>query len=243
MQTGPRYPLTTRLLRWRGGFAVLAGISLLPCALAFFLPGRLQPLRSATAYAMRWSIVKVLPLAIAFLQMAAIGSLWAYLEPLGTAVGFDAKGAQTVISGVLAMQVVGGLAAIFAVRRIGAKPTLTVGAAILAGVAFAVHQLAPGSLVSFAVLLAAFGFTWLFIMPFQIGLAFLIDPSGRVAVLVPAMQLMGSAIGPLIASFTVQGDAAGPVPLVSVAFAVLAAMMLLSGRRHLSTGAVPQGKI
>ncbi len=215
---------------WQGGFAVLAAVSLLPCLLANGLPARLAPLHAESSRGVAWSVATILPLAIAFLQMAAIGSLWAYLEPLGKAVGFDDQGSEAVISGVLAMQVAGGLVATFAVRRLGARLALTAGSAILATAAFAVSQLPPGSLVVFSMLMAVFGFTWLFVMPFQVGLAFRVDPSGRVAVLVPAMQLLGSAIGPLIASFTVTGDEAGPVPLVSGIFAVLAMFALLAGR-------------
>jgi hypothetical protein len=81
----------------------------------------------------------------------------------------------------------------------------------------------------FAVLCAAFGFTWLFLMPFHIRLAFRADAAGRVAMLVPAMQLLGSAFGPLVASFVVTGEQAHPVPLVGAAFAALGACALVAG--------------
>ena len=84
-------------------------------------------------------------------------------------------------------------------------------------------------------LCAAFGFVWLFMMPFHIGLALRVDPAGRVAVLVPAAQLTGSAFGPLVVSLIVVGDDAGPAPFVSAAFALvalagLAALALARGR-------------
>jgi predicted MFS family arabinose efflux permease len=227
---------------WQGGFVLVAGISLLVSLLARFLPAGLESLRAGGAQGMRWSFATLLPLGVAFLQMAAIGSLWAYLEPLGRAAGFDDQGAQTLISAVLVMQVMGGSLAIYGVQRLGAKATLTAGAILLATIAFAIHQLPPGSILTFSVLLAGFGFTWLFIMPFQIGLAFIADPSGRVAVLIPAMQLLGSAIGPLIASFTVSGDEASLVPLVSSICAVLAFALLLSGHRRLARQAMLEEK-
>ena len=46
-------------------------------------------------------------------------------------------------------------------------------------------------------LCAAFAFIWLFIAPYQMGLAFDADGSGRVASLVPAAQLFGIAFGRL----------------------------------------------
>lgn len=225
---------------WQGGFALVAGISLLVCLLARLLPQELKPLRAEGAAGVSWSFTTLMPLAIAFLQMAAIGSLWAYLEPLGRVVGFDDQGAQTLISAVLTMQVLGGSLAIYVVRRLGARAMLTGGAMVLATLAYSIHQLAPGNLMSFSLLLMAFGFAWLFIMPFQIGLAFIVDPSGRVALLVPAMQLLGSAIGPLIASFTMQGDETGPVALVSCGFSVLALALLLSGSRWLADGVLSE---
>ncbi len=225
---------------WQGGFALVAGISLLVCLLVRYLPGELKPLRTDDMGGVSWSFTTMLPLIIAFLQMAAIGSLWAYLEPLGKAIGYDDRGAQTLISAVLIMQVLGGSLAIFAVRRLSTRMTLTAGAIVLATVAYSMHQLALGSLVPFAILLMAFGFTWLFIMPFHIGLAFIIDPSGRVALLVPAMQLLGSAMGPLIASFMVQGDEVGTVTLVSSSFAIFAIAILLSGGMYFVSDAVQE---
>lgn len=232
--------LVVPLAGWQGGFVLVGAISLLVCLLAGLLPAELKPLHSGDTHGVRWSLITTLPLLVAFLQMAAIGSLWAYLEPLGRSVGFDDRGAQTLISAVLVAQVLGGALAIYAVRRLGAKITLTGGALLLATVAFAVHQLPSGSLATFSVLLALFGFTWLFIMPFQIGLAFIVDPSGRIAVLIPAMQLLGSAIGPLIASFTVVGGETAPVTLVSSTFAVIAVALLLTGHRRLVSPAIQE---
>jgi hypothetical protein len=51
--------------------------------------------------------------------------------------------------------------------------------------------------------------------------------------LVPAAQLLGSAFGPLTASFIVEGENAGSVPLLSAGFAVAAALLLLATRRQM----------
>ena len=164
----------------------------------------------------------MLTLATVFCQMAAIGALWAFLEPLGTRAGFSSEAAQTVVSGVLVMQVLGGLAATAAVGRLGPAATLAAGAALLAASALAIHGLPVPAPIAFAGLCALFGFVWLFLMPFHIGLAFRADPVGRVAVLVPAAQLTGSAFGPLVASLIIVGDDPAPAPIVSAAFAVAA---------------------
>jgi len=74
---------------------------------------------------------------------------------------------------------------------------------------------------------------WLFMLPFHIGLAFRVDASGRLASLVPAAQLLGSAFGPLVASFIVEGENASAVPMLSAGFAVAAGVLvLLQGARR-----------
>lgn len=220
---------------WQGSFALVAVISLLPWALVRLLPGELKPLRVVDTGVVSRSPASLLPLIITFLQMAAISSLWAHMVPLSKVIDFDAMGSsKTMISTVFTMQILGGFIAFFTVRRLGVKLVLTGGSLILASIAFAIDQLPQGSLLSFSALLMTFGFFWLFIMPFQIGLAFQVDPSGRIAILVPVMQLLGSAVGPLIGLFAAQGEVAVQATLISGTLAVLAADLLLIGRRQLT---------
>jgi len=215
---------------WQGGFTALGLLALLPSLLAFLQPARLAPLTPPAVSGFRWSMATLMPLAAVFLQLATLGSFWAYLEPLGKAAGFDARAAQSLIAGALAMQVVGGSVASFAVRRWPVVPTLVACSLALASITTTLHQLPGGSMLSFAIGCALFGFVWLFMLPFHIGLAFRADASGRLAVLVPAAQLLGSAFGPLTASFIVDGDNASAVPLLSAGFAIAAAALLLTTR-------------
>lgn len=223
---------------WQGGFVALAALSLLPCILAFWQPPRLAPLASPVVSGFRWSASTIVPLLIVLVQMASLGSFWAYLEPLGKVAGLDARAAQTLISGVLVMQVLGGSVAAWAVRRLSVRWALACSSVVLLAIATVVYQLPAGSSLVFVVLCAVFGFVWLFFLPFHIGLAFRADSSGRLAGLIPAAQLLGSALGPLMASFLVQGDDASAVPLVSAAFAASAAILL--GLRSDRAGAASQ---
>jgi predicted MFS family arabinose efflux permease len=215
---------------WRGGFAVLAGTTVLVVALAFAQPAQLAPLPPPVATGFRWSPRAVASLVVVFLQLAAVGAFWAYSEPLGKAAGFDAPAAQTLISGVLVVQVLGGSLASVLVRRLSVVSTLVMCSVVLAATTLAVHQLPHGQSLPFAIACVPFGFVWLFMLPFQIGLAFRADPSGRVASLVPAAQLLGSAFGPLFASFTTHGKDVAAVPLVSASFAIAAGILLVVTR-------------
>lgn len=226
---------------WQGGFLTLGVVTLLPCLLAFMQPARLTPLAPPSLSGFRWSAATLLPLAVVFLQLATLGSFWAYLEPLGKAAGFDARGAQTLIAAVLAMQVMGGSVASLAVRRLAVVPTLVACSIVLAATTTTIHQLPGGSTLNFALGCALFGFVWLFMLPFHIGLAFRADASGRLAGLVPAAQLLGSAFGPLTASFIVEGENAAAVPLLSAGFAMAAAALVLATRPRRE--AVPTGAL
>ncbi len=214
---------------WHGGFVMLAAVSLVPCIAVAWLPARLAPLAAQTLGKFKWSVAAALPLAVALLQLAAIGAIWAYLEPLGKRAGFSAQAAQTLTAGVQLMQVLGGTTASLAVRLPGKVRTLIVGALALAVIPFGMHGLPAGATLHFTLLCAAFGFVWMFLMPFHVSLAFLRDPTGRVAVLIPAMQLLGSALGPLVASFVVSGDDAAAVLIVSLGFALAAVALLVLG--------------
>ncbi|AGI05885.1 Permeases of the major facilitator superfamily [Xanthomonas citri subsp. citri Aw12879] len=85
---------------WKGGFVALCAVTLCAALLTPLLPARLSAV-SATAPAsrVRWSPTTLLPLLIAFVQMAAIGALWAYLEPLGCAPAWMPGGAGAHLAG------------------------------------------------------------------------------------------------------------------------------------------------
>ncbi|MDY4339302.1 MFS transporter [Xanthomonas sp. LF07-6] len=234
---------------WKGGFVAMAATCLLvlPLAAALSVPASLAPAAdaqcAATATArLRWSPATLAPLLVAFLQMSAIGALWAYLEPLALRAGLDAHAAQLQTSWVLGMQIVGGLAAIYWVRRLSVTATLTLGSVALCLVAAAMYRVPGNAALGFAAVCVAFGFAWMFLMPFHVGLALRADAQGRVAVLVPAAQLIGSACGPLLASLLLHADDPAPVPLVGLGFALTAALLALwIGRRQRRPAVVEAG--
>ncbi len=113
-------------------------------------------------------------------------------------------------------------------RHWRAPRVLAAGAVVFATLCLLMYLLAGRSGLAFAALSMAFGFLWLFLMPFHVRLAFDVDPQGRIAMLVPAAQLLGSGFGPLVASFFVHGDDVRRIPLIASSFAacVLVAVSL-----------------
>ncbi|KEA64100.1 Permeases of the major facilitator superfamily [Marinobacterium lacunae] len=226
--------LVLPLSGWQGGFVALAALSLLPCVLIRALPRQFPAMREQPIPGIRWSIAGLLPLVLAFLQMAAIGAIWAYLEPLGNSFNLSQAEIGTVVSEVLLMQVLGGIVSVFTVHRFNTVLVVALGALTLGGIGFALMQLTQIDFVLFTGLFALFGFAWLFTMPFYVSLALQVDPSGRVALLIPAMQLTGSASGPLAVSLAVDSDGVGIVPAFSAAFSVSVLTLTVLGYRWIS---------
>ena len=214
---------------WSGGFALLAGLCVLAALLAarFARPlGPLTPTVSQVGVGLRWTRPRVGTLLLVFLQLATLGALWAYAEPLGTRAGFSPTAVQTLIAAGLGMQVVGGSVGTWLIRRAPIRPVLLGCSLVLGLTALGVARTAQGGTLAFAALCGLFTFTWLFMLPFQMALAFHVDGSGQVASLVPAAQLFGSAFGPLMASLVVTGEEVAPVPFVAAGFALLAMLAL-----------------
>jgi hypothetical protein len=81
---------------------------------------------------------------------------------------------------------------------------------------------APLVFISFTIV---FGALWLFLLPFQFRLALIIDPSGRLATVVPALQLLGSAFGPLCVSLFID-DNPSRATLAAATFLILTLITL-----------------
>ncbi len=212
---------------WAGGFAALAVLSAALIALAPALRPGLPKLAAQGSGLPPATAATAITFTVIVAQMAAIGALWAYLDPLGRGAGLSGTQVGVLISAVLLLQVLGGSTAALVVRRLSARPVL-IGASVMQGILCLSLHTAPSTAV-FCVLCGVFGFVWMFLMPFQVRLAFDADATGRVAVLVPALQLLGVAFGPLLASilFVTQDDARA-VPWACAGFAFVALCLLLS---------------
>ena len=103
----------------KGGFALLALVSLASVAAAFALPVDYadlpqQPQSSDGVLTVR----AMLCLLAIFAFSLCTGALWAFLEPLGALHGIDGQTVGLIVSASLAVQVAGGCAATWAADRI-----------------------------------------------------------------------------------------------------------------------------
>ncbi|CAB3753233.1 MULTISPECIES: MFS transporter [Burkholderia] len=217
---------------WRGGFLLLAAAVLVCSMLGAVLPKRLGAVSEASAGPFAWDVARFLPLMIAFLQQAGFGAAWAYFEPLGQDAGMSSLQADALISTVLCVEVVGGLAGTLMSRRLAPAPGVLLAAAATIVSAIGMGMVSRGSIVEFSAFAMVYGFFWPFVMPYQFGLALKSDPSGKVATLLPAAQVLGVAFGPLVAALTIDGGhvrTAATVCLVLTACSAVACVVSMCG--------------
>ena len=132
----------------------------------------------------------------------------------------------------LGLQVVGGAAATVVGRRWSPAAVL-IAVGMLNAAIMAVLWSGPTAMV-FMGAVAAFGFLWLFALPFQTLLLIQLDPSRRAAMQLGTAQLLGSSFGPLVASVVVaDGEVRRAIALSAVLLACavgLISLLALSGR-------------
>ncbi len=212
---------------WQWGFLTLAVIVLLPNLTLFVLPATMLPLTEENTSLPPFSVGVLLASLIVISQMAIVGSLWTFIEPISVAAGLEPQSVQLVISWTLFMQAIGGACAAYLVTHLDARLMLGIGGVCQCAIAYFFGHSLTDSLPVFVLVCAVFGFLWLFLMPFHVRMALRVDPSGRLALIGAALQLLGSALGPLVASTMIQGDDATPAATASAGFAALSVVMLL----------------
>jgi MFS transporter, DHA1 family, inner membrane transport protein len=216
----------------KGGFIGLSLFSLLPLPALAWLPSELAP-HASKEHGLPPLDGRTITSALSILfDMAVVGALWTFLETLGRSAQLAARPVQLTISGVLLTQMAGAVCASWLSPKLSARPTLLACNLGLLLVGGAYLRLPSGNLPWFVLTCAVFGFLWLYMMPFHVKLALAADPEGRLVVQVPALQLLGSALGPMTAALFMEGDAhVRPAFVIGTAYA-LGALLLLSFTRR-----------
>lgn len=198
--------------RWgaAGGFGTMAIVSIASLGAVLLLPERYgalpQPVDQSTSGL--WRPAPLIALLAIFSFYMFLGALWAFLEPLGADAGITADIVGLMVSVSLVAQILGATIATAIEARLPFRPVLAVAGflAMLIALAISLH---PPALIFWA-LAMAIGFIWLFVVPFQIRMAVDADASRGAALVVPAAQLFGAALGPAGASaFVESGSSVG----------------------------------
>jgi hypothetical protein len=220
-----------------GGFSLLAVVSIAAVATIPRLNDDYGPLpeAAATAETAASGLKPVAAVLTIFTLYLFAGAIWAYLEPLGGQSGIDAATVGVIVSVSLLVQVSGALAATALAPHV--RYPFVIGGAAIAALLIAVGFATGAGPALFWLLALATGFLWLFVMPWQISMTLAADPSRRTALLVPAAQLFGAAIGPAAAAAFITASDFHPAAWFaavaaasSLAFLIL--LLTLDGRRR-----------
>lgn len=219
-----------------GGFQTLGAIALLCLAIVPLLPQAYAPLAARPAGGTGFlNAASLAALGAIFFFFLFIGAIWAFLEPLGAAAGLSGRDVGLMVTSSLAVQVVGAGVATALTGRI--RPAATMAACIAAGAVICLLFSSPSGWLSFAAAVMGTGFVWLFVTPFQIGLTVEADETRATALLVPAAQLFGAALGPVGASLLMSGENAAAVPVFGAACLLASAVLVQAFRKSLQTRA------
>lgn len=184
-----------------GGWIALAGFCVVTAIIAVFVPDTLAPLvREEGASALPGSRGWIALLS-AFLYSAFTIAVWVYAEPLSKQAGHDPSIFGYAVSISLACQVVGGFAATILAGRINWLWTVLICTALNVAILFGYYALPTPEM--FLVLSGAFGFLWMFVLPFLVPMIIEADPTRRAAVLIGGAQVLGCSFGPFVASMMV----------------------------------------
>ena len=212
-----------------GGYALMSGLSAAGALAALLLPDSYSAL-PAEAEGGAPPLKGWIALLAIFVLQAAIAGAGMYIVPLALQAGLNDGVAQTAISCALAFEVLGAGVATAISGRTGFMGVIVSSLFVLMGslVIYAVNG--PGWL--FVAASASVGFCALLIMPFVVPLTIRVDPSRRAAVQIGAAQLLGGAVGPMLASLVITArDARGAVYLAEALLVASLCAILAVGRQ------------
>ena len=234
LQTGLQCVLALFLSQWiiptygsTGGFLALAFVCLISLPFLRGLPqsyGKVENMVVPGSPAAHF-LLPLLALLSIFCFYLFLGSLWAFVEPLGGQFGISASTIGLMVSLSLLSQLVGALIATWAERRINFRVALIASTIVAVVIASALTS-GPG-LILFWICILLTGFIWLFIVPYQIAIAVVADENRQAALLVPAAQLFGAALGPIGASLFLDGSDFRPVSMFAGGSAIASLLFVI----------------
>jgi hypothetical protein len=220
-----------------GAFAALAVASLLGVAPALLAPSRYAPLTKAPGESGAPPLRGWIALIATLVYVSAAGAVSVYLQPLAHQAGLGAGVARTALWTSLAAQVAGGASATFLAGKVRYFTVILIASATYVAVWHIYSLHGPAWL--FVAANAAAGYATLFLGPFLVPFTIEADPSRRAAMQSGAAQLLGGAMGPLLASLVVGERTVHGVLWLGAALLLtglgVVAWLRFAGRRLIST--------
>jgi len=186
-----------------GGFIAIAVCAVAALPAALIGPSRLADLNPGEAVAGPPPFRGWIALIGTLIYVSGGGAVGAYLQPIAHEAGLDAGVARTALWVSLAAQVAGSAAATAMAGRIRWFTVFLIATTTSLVVWWLFALRMPAWL--FVTANASVGLAGLFLAPFLVPMTIEADPSRRAAVQSGAAQLVGGALGPLLASRVV-GD-------------------------------------
>lgn len=183
------------------GFTVLALTALVGGLACFLVPDRIGATHGVETKPFSPSLAILAVFAGIFLQNAAIGSAWSYVERLAQNDGFSASTVAIAIAGNVCFQVVGAMLTAWLGERAPFRWALALGATFQAAIlAWLVTTHTATGYVAGAF---AFGLVWLAMSPFQLRLLLALDDTRVAASWSVAVTLLGLSFGPFAGALSV----------------------------------------
>lgn len=216
-----------------GGYLLLAAISLALIPIAIVMPN-IRPITNNRTETNASSIPLVgwLLLASIMLLNAMFSSVISYAEVEFQSRGFSVDETLAIVPVILLAQIVGGIcAAIFAAR----SPQTFVVVAVSAALVVAIWWLStPLDVTQAYIGFALYGFCWLFVGPFQLGILLRKSFAPQTGELLAAAQLLGLAFGPLMAASVLLEGGYPPATyhyaLIGASVVILAVALILRNK-------------
>jgi hypothetical protein len=181
-----------------GGFVFMAALVLLAVPVGLFLPREYGPLPDAGGQSFPLPFRGWVSLAAILMLTAAASAVGIYLVPLAHEAGHALGVASLANALSLAAQVAGGALAVSLAGRVKYFPVLVFGGVVSIAAYLIYGFQSPAMLFVGATVFL--GFIGVFTNPFFVPMTIDADPSRRTAVQNGAVQILGGALGPLLAS-------------------------------------------
>jgi MFS family permease len=193
----------TPLAGFTGTLAALALLSVLLAGSSRWTPAAVSGTHRQVLRADGGRRPVLLALLALVVHFSALSALWAFVDRLGSRNGLSPE----AIGNALGLSMIAGLAGALLVTwvadRYGRRLPLWLAALAFFLTCYGFYH--GFGWIQFAVLTAAFSFTWNFVLAYQMGVIADLDRDGRHALLMPAAQASGAMLGPALGGWLIAG--------------------------------------